>query len=85
MVTYELNGNSVLTSDEKRILAKAKTQFNGYKKCDCIQIIIVMLSIIRYTKDIALLVTDIAKAKEAPERGRHAKNSEHWMKIGVCF
>lgn len=24
MVTYELNGNSVLTSDEKRILAKAK-------------------------------------------------------------
>lgn len=46
-----------------------ETQFNEYKKCDCIQIIIVMLSIIRYTKDIALLLTDTAKTKEVPERG----------------
>lgn len=47
-----------------------ETQFNEYKKCDCIQIIIVMLSIIRYTKDIALLLTDTAKTKEVPERGQ---------------
>lgn len=41
--------------------------FMSINKCNCIQIIIVMHSIIRYTKDIALLFTDIKKAEEMIE------------------